>query len=143
VALVAGSVTLVLAVCAAVLLAVRLTAADPDGRASTAASAPPVPVTAPPSSPAPPPLYTCRLHRTDGRWYAGLSTTEDAVLADGLAGPDVAEAQCLLRRAGCSPGVIDGIYGPRTEAAVRQLQARAALVVDGIIGPHTWEVLRR
>ncbi|MFF9274863.1 peptidoglycan-binding protein [Streptomyces griseosporeus] len=138
IALVAGSVTLVLAVCAAVLLAVRLTGTDPD-ETSPARASTPSPVPASPSAP----TYTCHLTRTDGRWYAGNSRTEDAVLVNGLAGPEVAEAQCLLRRAGLSPGVVDGIFGPRTEAAVRQLQARSALVVDGIIGPHTWKALRR
>ncbi|MGV9276489.1 peptidoglycan-binding protein [Streptomyces griseosporeus] len=138
IALVAGTATLVLAVCAAVLLAVRLTGTDPDEASPARASARP-PVPASPSAP----TYTCRLTRTDGHWYAGNSRTEDAVLVNGLAGPEVAEAQCLLRRAGFSPGVIDGIFGPRTEAAVRQLQARASLVVDGIVGPHTWKALRR
>ena len=54
----------------------------------------------------------------------------------------MAEAQCLLRRAGFPPGDIDGIYGPRTERAVQRLQRKAGLVVDGIVGPHTWGALR-
>lgn len=33
--------------------------------------------------------------------------------------------------------VVDGIYGPATEKAVRDMQARAGLVVDGIAGPAT------
>ncbi|MFF9622243.1 peptidoglycan-binding protein [Streptomyces griseosporeus] len=140
IALVAGSVALVLAVCAAVLLTVRLTGGD-TGQASAARTS--APRSAPPPASPSAPTYTCRPHRADGHWYTGNSRTRDAVLVNGLAGPEVAEAQCLLRRAGFSPGVIDGIFGPKTEAAVRQLQARAGLVVDGIIGPHTWEALRR
>src|SRR6476660_7705943 len=32
--------------------------------------------------------------------------------------------------------VVDGIYGPRTTAVVREFQRRAGLVVDGIAGPR-------
>lgn len=38
--------------------------------------------------------------------------------------------------------VVDGIYGPATEAMVRFLQSNAGLVVDGIAGPKTLAVLR-
>ncbi|MGF0171030.1 peptidoglycan-binding protein [Streptomyces sp. Marseille-Q5077] len=139
VALVAGAVALVLAVSSTVLLAVRLLGAAGETAAPLAASA----ASAPASSSQSAPAYACRVERIDGRWYAGISPTRGAVLANGHAGPEVAEAQCLLRRAGISPGGIDGIFGPLTEAAVRRAQQRAGLVVDGIIGPHTWKALRR
>ncbi|MFI8218078.1 peptidoglycan-binding protein [Streptomyces sp. NPDC085932] len=142
VTLVAGSVALVLAVAAAVLLAVRLTdgeepvaAAPPTASASSAAPAPS-------ARESDRPVYTCRSERIDGRWYAGNSRTLKAVLAKGHAGPEVAEAQCLLREAGLAPGAVDGIFGPHTERAVRDLQKRSGLVVDGIVGPHTWKALR-
>ncbi|MPY52208.1 peptidoglycan-binding protein [Streptomyces acidicola] len=142
VALVALAVALVLAVSSAVLLVVRF--GDGDGRAAArphVSSA--VPTSAPGSqSQSAQPTYTCRVERIDGRWYADNSRTQGAVLANGSAGPEVAEAQCLLRRAGFAPGVIDGIFGPHTERAVRHAQKRAGLVVDGIIGPHTWKALR-
>jgi transcriptional regulator with XRE-family HTH domain len=137
IALVAGAVALVLAVSAAALVVVRLQDRDGDGET---ASAPRVPSAA--SPPKSTPAYTCRVERTDGRWYAGFSRTQDAILADGHAGPEVAEAQCLLRRAGFSPGGIDGIFGPLTQRAVKRVQKRAGLVVDGIVGPHTWKALR-
>ncbi|WP_031478145.1 peptidoglycan-binding protein [Streptomyces bicolor] len=135
VAVVAGAVALVLAVSAAVFLVVRLVGGEGEGAAA------PVATSATPTGS--PPAYTCRIERIDGRWYAGNSRTEDAVLASGHAGPAVAEAQCLLRRAGVSPGGIDGIFGPLTERAVRKLQKRSGLVVDGVVGPHTWKDLRR
>lgn len=37
--------------------------------------------------------------------------------------------------------VIDGEFGPRTEAAVREFQRRNGLVPDGIVGPKTWALL--
>ncbi|MET1248280.1 peptidoglycan-binding protein [Sporolactobacillus sp. STCC-11] len=35
----------------------------------------------------------------------------------------------------------DGIFGPKTEAAVKAYQKRHGLTVDGIIGPKTWNTL--
>lgn len=46
-----------------------------------------------------------------------------------------------LARKGFNPGVIDGIWGRRTESAVRAFQASNSLVVDGIVGPVTWQRL--
>ncbi|WP_327287464.1 peptidoglycan-binding protein [Streptomyces sp. NBC_01198] len=86
--------------------------------------------------------YTCHITRSDSTWYAGLSRSRTAVVQEGMVGKDVAEVQCLLKRAGFSPGEIDGIYGELTQRAVRRLQTEHALVVDGMVGPHTWKALR-
>ncbi|MCZ4516396.1 peptidoglycan-binding protein [Streptomyces sp. ActVer] len=136
----AGAVALVLSVSAALLLAVRLTDARAqlaDERAATVAAAP-----ATVSESLVPVVYTCRLEQQDGRWYVGLSRTTDTILAYTHIGPEVAEAQCLLRRAGIPPGDIDGVFGPKTQRAVERVQTRDGLVVDGVIGPHTWKALR-
>ncbi|MYV39645.1 helix-turn-helix domain-containing protein [Streptomyces sp. SID1328] len=94
------------------------------------------------SDPAAPPSYVCRISRTDGLWYAGLSRTRTDLVQQGMAGAEVAEIQCLLKRAGFPPGDVDGIYGDLTQRAVRRLQTKHHLSVDGVVGPHTWEALR-
>lgn len=136
----AGAVALVLSVSVAILLAVRLADARAelaDARAEKAGAAP---VTV--SESLVPVAYTCRLEQRDGQWYAGLSRTTDTILAYTHVGPEVAEAQCLLRRTGVSPGDMDGVFGPKTQRAVQRVQKRDGLVVDGVIGPHTWKALR-
>jgi peptidoglycan hydrolase-like protein with peptidoglycan-binding domain len=45
--------------------------------------------------------------------------------------------QLLLRHRGHRIAA-DGIFGPRTEAAVKAFQASANLVADGIVGRRTW-----
>ena len=138
---VAGAVALVLAVAAAVLLTVRLTSGSGDGGSDghpAAASAAPATASASGSKA----VYQCRVRQEDGHWYAGNSRTQDAVVAFGQAGPEVAEVQCLLDRADLSPGEIDGIFDPLTQRAVKRVQQRDGLVVDGIVGPHTWQALR-
>lgn len=39
------------------------------------------------------------------------------------------------------PVAIDGVFGAKTDAAVRQLQQHRGLTVDGVVGPKTWPAL--
>jgi peptidoglycan hydrolase-like protein with peptidoglycan-binding domain len=61
--------------------------------------------------------------------------------ADGA--PPVRVVQRTLRRLGWRPGPVDGLYGPRTKAAVTRFQAAARVAVDGIVGPQTRHALTR
>lgn len=56
---------------------------------------------------------------------------------------DVARIQQALVKAGYFPGVVDGIWGRRTIAAVREFQESEGLLVDGIVGPRTMSRLFR
>jgi N-acetylmuramoyl-L-alanine amidase len=52
-------------------------------------------------------------------------------------GDDVTELQERLLGLGFQPGRIDGLFGPDTEAAVRDFQRGVGLLVDGEVGPAT------
>ena len=62
-------------------------------------------------------------------------------LRRGDRGEDVKVLQRALKRAGYDAGTIDGIFGSRTETAVRAFQRANGLTVDGIVGPRTWAAL--
>ncbi|MFF1718021.1 peptidoglycan-binding protein [Streptomyces sviceus] len=134
IALIAGIAALAVALSAVLLLILRLD--DDAGQAAVTAS----PRT---TAASPPPSYTCRIARVDGRWSAGVNKGRNTEIGYGASGADVAEAQCLLRRAGISPGGIDGMFGPLTLRAVKTFQDREGLDADGILGPRSWKALRR
>lgn len=58
-----------------------------------------------------------------------------------MRGEDVRTLQKALKEAGFDPGQIDGIYGKKTERAVRRLQKANGLKVDGIAGKNTFAAL--
>ncbi len=54
-----------------------------------------------------------------------------------MRGDDVAALQSRLTEMGFDCGRVDGIYGHRSESAVKEFQRSAGLVVDGKCGPET------
>jgi peptidoglycan hydrolase-like protein with peptidoglycan-binding domain len=59
-------------------------------------------------------------------------------LQTGSLGPVVAMLQGVLKTGFGYPGAIDGIFGPATEAVVRQYQTDSGLPVTGIMDEQTW-----
>ncbi|WP_280770424.1 N-acetylmuramoyl-L-alanine amidase [Salipaludibacillus daqingensis] len=76
---------------------------------------------------------------------------------DGIWGPNTRRAVINVRRGaqgnitwmiqatlfgkGFPPGQIDGIYGPQTEASVREFQEYEGITVDGIVGRETFSAM--
>jgi hypothetical protein len=53
----------------------------------------------------------------------------------------VRDIQGELLNAGHDPGPLDGIFGSKTDTALRAFQQARGLTVDGIVGPATWAAL--
>jgi peptidoglycan hydrolase-like protein with peptidoglycan-binding domain len=69
-------------------------------------------------------------------------TPPDPTLRRGSTGPDVRRLQRILVMIKVLDYTqIDGIFGPKTEAAVRSFQQGEGLTVDGVVGPATWGAL--
>lgn len=59
----------------------------------------------------------------------------DRVCKMGAQGDDVKVIQAAVG------AVVDGNFGPKTNASVKAYQKKHALFVDGIVGPKTWAVI--
>ena len=62
----------------------------------------------------------------------------EPVLRKGSTEPEVRDLQEALKALGHDPGPIDGVFGSRTEDAVRAFQQAKGIAVDGIVGRVTW-----
>lgn len=58
----------------------------------------------------------------------------------GATGDAVRRLQRALRRTPMWGFVVDGVFGPATETAVKEFQ-QGSLVADGVVGPLTWAAL--
>ena len=62
-------------------------------------------------------------------------------ISAGATGGAVRRLQRALRRTPNLGLVVDGVFGPKTETAVKEFQQGAGLTADGIVGPLTWNAL--
>lgn len=63
------------------------------------------------------------------------------ILKRGTRGDDVRNMQNMLNSLGYAVGTADGIFGAKTETAVKAFQTAEGLKADGIAGPQTLEIL--
>lgn len=74
--------------------------------------------------------------------FAGENTIEDSVvLKVGSSGSQVKTLQTKLNNWGYNAGTVDGIFGTKTQEAVKRFQAKNGLTVDGIVGTQTANAL--
>ncbi|WP_380285601.1 peptidoglycan-binding protein [Kitasatospora purpeofusca] len=63
-------------------------------------------------------------------------------LKQGSSGEAVKQAQCYLGSSLTGEAIlVDGDFGPVTDAATRRFQKCANITVDGVIGAQTWSFL--
>jgi hypothetical protein len=75
-----------------------------------------------------------------GRTIMSGSISPWPVVKSGSNGHPIKTLQYLLRARGHSV-VVDGVFGPQTEAAVKAFQGGHGLAADGIVGSLTWVAL--
>ncbi|SCF19778.1 Peptidoglycan-binding (PGRP) domain of peptidoglycan hydrolases-containing protein [Micromonospora viridifaciens] len=85
--------------------------------------------------------------REDSTLAWGIATSAAPKLGDrplrtGSKGSDVRELQSLANKLGARL-VVDGVFGPATQAWVRSFQKARKLTVDGIVGSRTLAALRQ
>lgn len=65
----------------------------------------------------------------------------DRVLTVGDKGTEVQLIQYVLQLIGYNPGIIDGIFGAKTEAAIKEFEQDHGLIAGGLVGPETRSAL--
>lgn len=78
----------------------------------------------------------------EARWRLG-DRLLSYVVANPQVGDDVLALQRRLNELGFDVGRVDGVFGPRTGDAVRELQRNVGITADGTCGPSTFKALDR
>ena len=83
---------------------------------------------------------------SQGQTFYAINWQAPNNLQSGSRGQKVSQLQYMLNVMAeyvpsIAPVAVDGIFGPRTQEAVRAFQRFAGLPEDGIVGPQTWNTL--
>src|SRR5947209_5940307 len=70
-----------------------------------------------------------------------MANPNQPTISVGAKGDAVKRVQRALRRTPDPSVVVDGVFGPQTEAKVKDFQSGSSLTADGIVGPQTWAAL--
>ena len=62
----------------------------------------------------------------------------EPVLKKGSNDPAVRDLQEALKALGYDPGPVDGVFGAKTESAVKKFQQAREIAADGVVGRVTW-----
>lgn len=84
------------------------------------------------------------LYTTEELRKAGISVDETRntpTLRKGSGGDNVEELQAVLNAKYGAALEVDGIFGAKTEQAVKAFQSAKGLTADGVVGPKTWAAL--
>ena len=84
------------------------------------------------------------LYTNDELRKAGVNVSEEKnipTLRKGARGDNVEELQALLNAKYGFSLDVDGVFGDKTEQAVKAFQSAHGLKADGIVGPKTWAAL--
>ena len=79
-------------------------------------------------------------HKHIGRPAASISARTKHAKAETMSGT---YSPRLWRNSVYAPGSVDGLYGPKTSAAVTAFQSAAGIKADGIVGPQTRKALQK
>ena len=74
---------------------------------------------------------------------AAVPTLPTGLLKQGTSGSEVKALQQALAAAGQTPGTIDGVLGPQTAQALIAFQQAAGIPADGVYGPRTKAALEK
>jgi len=74
---------------------------------------------------------------------SGGADLPNVTLKEGSRGENVKTLQKSLEKLGFELGSQDGVFGPKTEQAVKRFQGKHNLEADGIVGPKTREALEK
>lgn len=101
----------------------------------------PTPVPTPIPIPVPPPIPAPKPEPADPEVYVvnvTLPKLSKTTTRTDKSKKHVAGLQGILKAKSGAPAVVDGIFGDKTDDAVRAWQKYHGLTVDGVVGPKTW-----